>query len=286
MLYALTRGKVDMNSNDPQKLFSELLDIIKSLRGPAGCPWDRKQTHQSLVPYMLEEAHEAIAAIEDQQMDDLAGELGDVLLQVVLHAEIASEQMSNDRTEGFDISTVLSRICTKLIHRHPHVFGDVKVDGADQVLENWQKIKADEKKPDHQKNLLDSVPQGLPQLMVAQKYQDRAASVGFDWDNLADVFDKVKEEIEELAVEINRKDKGAIESELGDLFFALVNLSRFLGINAENSLRKANNKFRRRFTAVETSLGGADAMKGKSLEELDLEWDRIKNAERRSGIIH
>ena len=286
MLYALTRGKVAMNSNDPQKLFSELLDIIKSLRGPAGCPWDRKQTHQSLVPYMLEEAHEAIAAIEDQQMDDLAGELGDVLLQVVLHAEIASERMSNGRTEGFDISTVLSRICTKLIHRHPHVFGDVKVDGADQVLENWQKIKADEKKTDRQKNLLDSVPQGLPQLMVAQKYQDRAASVGFDWDDLEDVFDKVQEEIRELAEEINRQDKGAIENELGDLFFALVNLSRFLGINAENSLRKANNKFRRRFTAVETSLGGADAMKGKSLEELDLEWDRIKDAERRSGTIH
>ncbi|MBN1878631.1 nucleoside triphosphate pyrophosphohydrolase [bacterium] len=276
-----------MQSKEPRELFAHLLEIIKKLRAPDGCPWDRKQTHQSLIPFMLEEAHEAVAAIEEGNMDELAGELGDVMLQVVLHSEIASEHPAGNREGGFDISIVLEKICGKLIHRHPHVFGNVTVDGAEQVLENWQKIKADEKTVDPVEGILHSVSPALPQLLVAQKYQQRAALVGFDWDDISDVFEKIQEEIREVQYEIdNESEMKRVEDEVGDLLFAIVNLSRFLGVNAEEALRKANNKFKRRFNKLERVYGGAENMKGKSLEELDLEWDRVKESEKKSDLTH
>ena len=187
-----------MASKNASELFLELLEIIAALRGPGGCPWDLKQTHKSLIPFILEEACEVVAAIEDDTPEALAGELGDVLLQVVLHSQIAAEQRDRGDSSGFDITDVLEKINTKLRRRHPHVFGDVAVDGADQVVQNWQTIKMHEASASPEASVLDSVSVGLPQLLTAQKYQERAATVGFDWDTIEDVKDKVREEWQEL----------------------------------------------------------------------------------------
>ncbi|MBN1297786.1 nucleoside triphosphate pyrophosphohydrolase [bacterium] len=272
-----------MNDQSASVLFSELLDIIKALRSPSGCPWDRKQTHQSLISYMLEEAHEAVAAIESDDLTALAGELGDVLLQVVLHAEIASEARQRGEPHGFTISDVLTAINGKLRHRHPHVFGDVTVRCADEVADNWQSIKSREKRSPGAASILDDVPLALPQLLAAQKYQERAAQVGFDWDDIADVQAKITEEWNELLEVLNEDNASRIEEEYGDLLFALVNLARWLRINSEEALRKANRKFRIRFSQVETEVGGAEAMREKSLEELDLVWDQVKKNEKREA---
>ncbi|MGB3977163.1 MAG: nucleoside triphosphate pyrophosphohydrolase [bacterium] len=266
-----------MDMEYAQSLFRDLLNIIRTLRGPNGCPWDRKQTHRTLIPYMLEEAHEAVAAIEENNMTSLAEELGDVLLQVVLHAEIASERLALGRKDAFDISIVLNAICSKLRYRHPHVFDDLKVETSQEVVENWNRLKLQEHKNDSSGSTLDSVSSALPQLTAAWKYQVRAAQTGFDWDNIADVLYKVEEELHELVYEIKRKaEKERIEDEAGDLLFAIVNLCRFLDVNPEEALRKANKKFKRRFTCLEKRLGGAENMKTMSVEELDLEWDKVK----------
>lgn len=264
------------------ELFNQLLEIIKKLRSPEGCPWDRQQTHQSLIPFMLEEAHEAISTIEDNDLKELPGELGDVLLQIVLHAQIGAERQAEGHPDGFDITDVISQINSKLERRHPHVFGTVNVDNADEVLVNWQAIKAQEKNGiDSNPRLLDGVSPSLPQLTTAQKFQERAAVVGFDWDTVEDVQDKIQEELQELneAVAENHSQEHIIE-EIGDLLFATVNLARTLKINAEDALRIANKKFQRRFNEVETMAGGAESMKTKSLEELDLIWDEVKRQER------
>jgi tetrapyrrole methylase family protein / MazG family protein len=268
-----------MNIEIAQTFFAELLSIIKKLRGPDGCPWDRKQTHETLIKFLVEESQEAIAAIEENQMAELANELGDVLLQVVLHSEIASERLETSQSDGFDIVTVLSSLCRKLKLRHPHVFGDVQVESSDEVVENWHKIKADENRnsPKTSASILGSVSPALSQLTRAYKYQIIAALAGFDWDNISDVFGKVEEELSELLCEIESAAPPAnVENEMGDVFFALVNLCRFLNIHPEEALRKSNAKFYRRFSMLEKHLGGAEIMKTLSLEELDLEWDRIK----------
>lgn len=269
-----------MDIDRATSLFGELLEIIRTLRSPKGCPWDRKQTHETLIPYMLEEAHEAIAAIEEKNMDELAGELGDVLLQVVLHAEIASERLERGQDDGFDILSVLTKICSKLRYRHPHVFDNLKVESSREVVENWQKLKALEHHHMSSQSILDSVSPALPQLTVAWKYQAQAALAGFDWDAMSDVLDKVREEFRELTDEIDQNSpKHRIEDETGDLLFAMVNLCRFLDLNPEETLRKANRKFKRRFTVLEKTLGGPEKMKSKTLEELDLEWERVKQDE-------
>lgn len=269
-----------MNEEQASSLFHELLNIIRTLRSPTGCPWDRKQTHQTLIPYMLEEAHEAVAAIEENNMAALAEELGDVLLQVVLHAEIASERLEQGLTDGFDIQTVLKAINSKLRYRHPHVFDDLKVETSQEVVENWTKLKYLEHKSDSDESILDTVSTALPQLTAAWKYQVQAALTGFDWDNIEDVLYKVEEEFHELVYEIKHDEgKERIEDEAGDLLFAIVNLCRFLDVNPEDALRKANKKFKHRFTRIEKRLGGVEKMKLMSVEELDLEWDNVKQEE-------
>jgi len=246
---------------------------MERLRAENGCPWDRKQTHESLKPYLIEEAYEVISAIDSGNDDELKEELGDLLLQIVFHAQIAKEE------DRFDIDDVAKTIVEKLIRRHPHVFGDVKVSGSDEVLQNWEKIKKEEGK----ESIFDGVPEGLPSLLKARRVQEKAKRVGFDWDNIEGTLDKVKEEFDELseAIKIGKKEK--ISEEFGDLLFSLVNVSRFLDIDAEDSLRQTIEKFMKRLKNVEKIIKnkGSKDLKNYTLNELDEIWEDVKRKEKK-----
>ena len=250
------------------------LEIIAHLRAPDGCPWDKEQTHLSLRTNLIEEAYEALAAMDEQDPAHMAEEYGDLLLQIVLNAQIASEEGE------FSMADVVKGIYDKIIRRHPHVFGDVKVDGVDGVLQNWEKLKAKERagsaKPE--RGLLDSIPAALPALAQAQEYQDRAARVGFDWPEVEGVLDKIAEEIGEVRA---ARDEQELASELGDLFFTLVNLTRWKKIDAESALRGTNQRFRSRFAYIEK----AARQQGRKLPELSLDemealWQAAKKTEK------
>ncbi|KOR85003.1 hypothetical protein AM233_13765 [Bacillus sp. FJAT-22058] len=255
--------------------FSKLRRVIAELRGPDGCPWDKKQTHESLKKYLIEEAYELIDSIDEGDDEGMVGELGDVLLQVMLHSQIGED-------EGmFTIDDVIEGITGKMIRRHPHVFGDVEVNGEEDVLVNWQKIKEDEKGSETKalKSILDGIEKSLPNLLRAEEYQKRAAKVGFDWDEVSEAWKKVREEVQELEEEIlsPNRDVQRIKSELGDLFFALVNISRYYDIQAEEAVYKANQKFHQRFTYIEECIQRADKkFEDYTLEELDSYWDEAK----------
>ncbi|MGJ3197041.1 bifunctional methyltransferase/pyrophosphohydrolase YabN [Peribacillus frigoritolerans] len=255
--------------------FSKLRRVIAELRGPDGCPWDKKQTHESLKKYLIEEAYELIDSIDEGDDEGMVGELGDVLLQVMLHSQIGED-------EGmFTIDDVIEGITAKMIRRHPHVFGDVEVNGEEDVLVNWQKIKEDEKGGETKalKSILDGIEKSLPNLLRAEEYQKRAAKVGFDWDEVSEAWKKVREEVQELEEEIlsPNRDVERIKSELGDLFFALVNISRYYDIQAEEAVYKANQKFHQRFTYIEECIQRADKkFEDYTLEELDSYWDEAK----------
>ncbi|CAH0312440.1 nucleoside triphosphate pyrophosphohydrolase [Peribacillus sp. Bi134] len=255
--------------------FSKLRQVIAELRGPDGCPWDKKQTHESLKKYLIEEAYELIDSIDEEDDEGMVGELGDVLLQVMLHSQIGED-------EGmFTIDDVIEGITAKMIRRHPHVFGDVEVNGEEDVLVNWQKIKENEKGSETKasQSILDGIEKSLPNLLRAEEYQKRAAKVGFDWDEVSEAWKKVREEVQELEAEIlsPKMDVERIKSELGDLFFALVNISRYYDIQAEEAVYKANQKFHRRFTYIEECIQRADKkFEDYTLEELDSYWDEAK----------
>ncbi|MCT4478308.1 nucleoside triphosphate pyrophosphohydrolase [Peribacillus frigoritolerans] len=255
--------------------FSKLRQVIAELRGPDGCPWDKKQTHESLKKYLIEEAYELIDSINEEDDEGMVGELGDVLLQVMLHSQIGED-------EGmFTIDDVIEGITAKMIRRHPHVFGDVEVNGEEDVLVNWQKIKENEKGSETKasQSILDGIEKSLPNLLRAEEYQKRAAKVGFDWDEVSEAWKKVREEVQELEAEIlsPKMDVERIKSELGDLFFALVNISRYYDIQAEEAVYKANQKFHRRFTYIEECIQRADKkFEEYTLEELDSYWDEAK----------
>ncbi|CAH0194095.1 nucleoside triphosphate pyrophosphohydrolase [Peribacillus simplex] len=255
--------------------FSKLRQIIAELRGPDGCPWDKKQTHESLKKYLIEEAYELIDSIDEEDDEGMVGELGDVLLQVMLHSQIGED-------EGmFTIDDVIEGITAKMIRRHPHVFGNVEVNGEEDVLVNWQKIKENEKGSETKalKSILDGIEKSLPNLLRAEEYQKRAAKVGFDWDEVSEAWKKVREEVQELEEEIlsPNRDVERIKSELGDLFFALVNISRYYDIQAEEAVYKANQKFHQRFTYIEECIQRADKkFEDYTLEELDSYWDEAK----------
>ena len=261
---------------DKKSNFEELVDVMKRLRAPEGCPWDREQTHDSLKPYMLEEAYEALEAIDLRDDDELCKELGDVLLQVVFHAQIADEE------QRFTIDDVAGSIVEKLVRRHPHVFGDVQVKDAKNVLENWEEIKKQERRDagQQQPSHLDGIPKSLPALMRAQRVQSRAARQGFDWPNAEGALDKVEEEFAELRQAQSDQSTEAIEDEFGDLLFSVVNTARFLQINPEDALRRSVDKFERRFRAIESELNKSDrSMRDTALSELDELWDEIKRRE-------
>ncbi len=220
--------------------FATLVDIIARLRAPDGCPWDRKQTHASLRENLLEECYEALEALDEGDMRKLGEELGDLLMQVVLHSQIASE------AGEFDLGEVISGINTKLIRRHPHVFGSGKVKGAEEVAHNWHLLKQEER--DKDASMLESVPRQLPSLAYSQEIQHRVAQAGFDWEDTGGVIDKLAEEVAEFKQAASREEK---EGEFGDLLFTLANIARRMGIDLETALRRANRRFYRRFAYME-----------------------------------
>lgn len=264
------------------KSFDELTAVMERLRAPGGCPWDAEQTYQSLSQYLLEEAYETFDAIhEASETGDTANlkeELGDLLLQVVFHSTIGKER------GDFTIEEVADGVAKKLVLRHPHVFGDAKLAKAQDVLDNWDKLKADERaasgkaeKP--KESILDEVPIHFPALLEALKVTKKAAKVGFDWENASQIFDKISEETEELKSAIEQRDNANIDEEIGDLLFAVVNLARHLDVEPETALNRTNRKFRQRFKFIEQELKNkGQPLEDASLQEMDELWNRAKGS--------
>jgi MazG family protein len=249
--------------------------VSATLRSCEGCPWDREQTLESLKPFLVEEAYEVLDAIEEGNRDTLRDELGDLLLQIVFQSQLCEEEGS------FTFDDVAGAIVEKLIRRHPHVFGDVQVEDAAEVLRNWDAIKRTEKGETAPKSALAGVPRHLPALQRAFEIQKRASRRGFDWDEIKDVIAKVSEEVSEFQEAVRAGAPEEVSAELGDLLFSLVNLSRFLNVEPEEALQRANGKFIRRFQAVEKVVHAQDrALTDCSPEELDEEWERVKGEER------
>ncbi len=262
------------------KEFDELVRVMEKLRAPGGCPWDIEQTYESLGQYLLEESYEAFDAIQEANETgdtaNLCEELGDVLLQVIFHSTIAREK------GDFTIDEVAAGVSNKLILRHPHVFEDKRLETADDVLNNWDELKKEERKRSGKvekvsDSILDEVPKVFPALIEANKLTKKAAKVGFDWENAEKIFDKLDEEVNELKSAIDEKNETEMKEEIGDLLFVVVNLARKLGVEPENALKKTNRKFRKRFAFIEKELKS----KGKSLEQSDLEemdalWNKSK----------
>ncbi|MCX7818943.1 MAG: nucleoside triphosphate pyrophosphohydrolase [Kiritimatiellae bacterium] len=260
----------------PARPIDRLLEIMRTLRSPGGCPWDRQQTLATLKPYLLEECHEEMEAIDRGDPDRIREELGDVLLQVVFQSQICSE------AGWFDFEDVAATIADKLIRRHPHVFGEVKVSGAEDVLRNWEAIKRKESGDASASagSRMEGVPRTLPALRRADQIQQRAARVGFDWPDRAGVFEKLQEEVRELRAATATADKRRVSEELGDVLFTLVNLARAWGVDAEDALREATDKFIRRFRRMEerAAADGTDLSR-LSPEELDAHWNAVKAEE-------
>lgn len=254
--------------------FNQLITIMRKLRGPGGCPWDAEQTHESLTRYLLEETYEVIEAIDEKSPQHLKEELGDLLLQPVFHAAIAEE------AGEFSINDVISTLCEKLVRRHPHVFGDLDIKDSSAQIENWERIKKEEKGSERL-SALSGVPTHLPALLRAHKVSEKASRVGFDWEHSDQVFAKVIEELHEFEEAWAGGDPQRMEDELGDLLFSIVNLGRFLALNPEEALRKTITRFQRRFSYVEESLHAqGKQMQDTSLEEMDKLWEQAKNGER------
>ncbi|MCH5298371.1 MAG: nucleoside triphosphate pyrophosphohydrolase [Ruminococcus sp.] len=251
--------------------FNDLVEIMKFLRAPGGCPWDMVQTHESIRANFIEETYEVIEAIDTKDSDLLKEELGDVLLQVVFHAEMSAEE------DDFDINDVINGICKKLVVRHPHVFGDVKAENSADALKSWDDVKMQTKSQKKQSEAMDSVSKALPSLMRAAKIQQKAAKVGFDWDDVSGPLDKIVEETAELKKAIENNDAKNQAEELGDLLFSVVNVSRFLKVDSEKALYDACDKFTDRFRSLEALAAerGID-VKTASLSELDSLWDEVK----------
>ena len=257
-------------------LIERLRSIVHLLRSPGGCPWDIEQTQQSLIPNILEEAYEAVEAIRGENVEEMREELGDLLLQVVMQSEIASE------TGGFDLDAVAAEVSDKLVRRHPHVFGDAEAGDSEAVLERWEEIKKAEK-GDRPKRVLHKVGEGLPSLMRATKIQKKVEKVGFDWPSADAVIPKIREELDEVE-EVLRdgeeaRDGDALAEEIGDLLFAVTNLARKLGMDSESLLAAANEKFIRRFDKLEETLeGNGTSPESAGLEEMEAAWEQAKRS--------
>ena len=261
--------------------FEELVEIMKKLRAPEGCPWDRKQTLETLKEYVIEESYELIDAIDSRDVKNICEECGDLLLQIVFIAQIAAEN------DWFEVQEIIESLCDKLKRRHPHVFGDLKVRDSEEVRRNWDMIKLLERESKKEEpSRLTGIPRSMPALLRAYAIQERAAKVGFDWEkgNLDPIWAKIDEEIRELRKALDEGDAGEVKEEIGDLLFAVVNLSRHIGVNPEEALQGANEKFSARFRFIEESVEG----KGRSfdeysLDELETLWQSAKKAQRTKG---
>ncbi len=267
---ALTMPLIPLPPASSHHSWDDLVEIMARLR--RSCPWDREQTHRSLVPYLVEETYEVVDAIENQNETELCEELGDLLLQIVFHAQLATE------TGKFSVADVVDALSNKMIRRHPHVFGDQAVADVAQVWQNWEQLKAQESAGRARKSKLDGIPKGLGALQRAQKMQDKAARVGFDWPDARGVTNKLAEELAELAqARLSPQSEARIREELGDVLFTLVNLARTLGIDGEGALREANEKFYRRFAFMEArALKSGRALNDMSLDELEELWQLAK----------
>lgn len=257
---------LSMNSRESQlQAFDRLLTIMDELR--AQCPWDKKQTLQSLRHLTIEETYELGDAILENDLEEVKKELGDLLLHIVFYAKIGSE------TNDFDMADVANEICEKLIHRHPHIYGDVKVENEEEVKQNWENLKLKEGK----KSVLEGVPSGLPALVKASRIQDKVAGVGFDWERPEQVWEKVQEELAELHSEVEAANRDSMEAEFGDVLFSMVNYARFLGINPEDALERTNKKFIQRFQYLENKAKEIERpLKDMSLSEMDVFWEEAK----------
>ncbi|NND76857.1 MAG: nucleoside triphosphate pyrophosphohydrolase [Flavobacteriales bacterium] len=250
-----------------QIAFQRLLDIMDDLR--VGCPWDRKQTFESLRNLTIEETYELADAILDKDVQGIKEEIGDIMLHMVFYAKIASE------TNDFDIADAINAVCEKLINRHPHIYGDLQVSGEEEVKQNWEKLKLKESNEKGiKKSVLGGVPTSLPAMVKAYRMQDKTKQVGFEWENRDQVWDKVKEEIEELHEVINTGDQEAIEDEFGDVLFSLVNYARFINVDPETALEKVNRKFKNRFEYIEAN--APKPLEDMTLEEMDALWNQAK----------
>jgi len=257
---------------------NDFIALIAQLRNPkGGCPWDLKQNYQTMIPHLLEESYEVVEAITQKSAVNLKEELGDLLLQVVFLSQLATEE------KKFNFDDVVNEVCAKIIRRHPHVFGDTQANNEQEALQNWNEVKASENAKKGQQSLLDNVPHAFPALLRAEKLQKKCATVGFDWDNVSHVVEKVQEELEEVNEELNKPQRSQekIEEEVGDLLFAVTNLSRHLNVQPEEALRKANHKFERRFRQVEKKAKehGVE-LSELSLIEMDMLWYEVKEEEK------
>ena len=263
-----------MSTEPSRKTFDDLVKLMTTLRGPGGCPWDRKQTLPDLKPYVIEEAYEVVDAIDRNDRSALLEEIGDFLLEAVFITEITREEGT------FDVYDSITAIHDKLVRRHPHVFGDAEAKDADQVLTNWEKLKNEERKAKDE-SVLSGVPQSLPALLKASRLTEKAARVGFDWRRTDDVFDKLDEELAELREAVDSGDRSKMEDEIGDLLFTIANIARKVNVNAEEALQSTNRKFQRRFESMESTVRGGDRnLDQLTLEEMDKLWDEAKRAER------
>ena len=246
--------------------FDRLLTLMDELRSQ--CPWDKKQTMETLRPLTIEETYELADAILDQNSEQIKGELGDLLLHIVFYSKIGSE------TNDFDIADVLNAVCEKLIKRHPHIYGDVKVKNEEDVKQNWEKIKLKEGK----KSVLEGVPNSLPALVKASRIQDKVSGVGFDWEMPEQVLEKIEEELQEFKTEVDQNNTNAMESEFGDVLFSLINYARFLKINAENALERTNKKFIKRFEYLENQVKLKQrTLSSMTLAEMEILWEEAKS---------
>ena len=265
-------------ADSPGALFDSLLNVMARLRGDHGCPWDREQTRSSLKPYLIEEAYEALEALDGGQREAMLEELGDVLFQVVFHAQIARERGE------FTMADLLERLVGKMVRRHPHVFGEAKVATAREAFSQWERLKHEEvTREGTPRSVLDGVPRSLPALLRAQRIQEKAARIGFEWKNAAGAWTKIKEEVREMDEALAGGEGAKLEEELGDLLFAIVNVARLLGVDAEGCLQRSADKFRRRFMRMERDI----AAEGQSLaetspERMDRLWEAAKAREKDS----
>ena len=259
-----------MTTEPPHPQLDRLLQVIDRLRSPGGCPWDREQTPPSMAPHLLEEAYEAVEALQREDTAAACEELGDVLMNVLMIARIASE------SDAYDLERVSAGIADKLIRRHPHVFGDAEVDGSDQVLANWEAIKRQEKEADEEpRGVLSGVPDSLPALLRAHRVGEKAARTGFDWPDMSGPREKLAEELRELDQAIEGEDLDALEYEIGDVLFSVVNIARRAGVNSEMALRRCVQRFTARFEHIERSLG--ERLETAELEEMEALWQQAKD---------